>query len=150
MLLTSFPTTLFYEYKGREKTFSESLNDEGGYDQELFIRLNKQTFEDIALLETLVKKSLRCVVLDYNNRIRVAGLHNGLDAELTAKSGGSRFDFNGYELRLTGIEPFSAPYLSAFPGTGFLKEGVTLSCLLASSDRPASLSDKVASCEVVQ
>lgn len=150
MLLTSFPTTLFYQYEGREQTFNEVLNDQGGYDQEIFLKLRKQSFEDVALLETLVKKSLRAVVVDNLGKIRVAGLHNGMDADLTAKAGGSRFDFNGYELKLTGVEPFSAPYLSAFPGTGFLKTGVTLSCLMASSDRPASLSDKVSSCSVVQ
>jgi hypothetical protein len=132
-----------------QKEFTET-KEEDGYSQDINIRLISQDFMSAALLDTLLKKKVRCVVIDNLNYIRVAGLHNGMDVEVMARGGGSKIDFNGYELRFTGLEPFSAPYLSAFPGSGFLKEGVTLSCLLASSDKPASLMDKVSSCSIVQ
>ena len=149
MLLTSFPTTQFYRYEGQGKTFSEQYKDQTGYDQEINIILFKQDYLSAALMDNLVKNKTRAVVIDRNGRIRVAGLHNGLDVEVTAKSGGSRFDLNGYEVKITGSEPFSAPYLSVFPGAGFVKEGVILDCLLCSSDRPASLMDKISSCNIV-
>ena len=149
MLLTSFPTTLMFKFEGRNKIFNEEFND-GGYEQSVEIRLLKQDYITVALLETLIKKKVRAVVVDWMGQIRVAGLHNGLDVEVKTSSGGSRFDYNGYELTMTGSEPYSAPFLSSFPGSGFEKEGVTLDCLLASSDQPASLQDKVSSCEIVQ
>jgi len=149
MLLTSFPTTLMYRFYGRLQRFDETLNSEMGYDQEVFMRLTKQTFADAALLDALAKNKVRAIVVDFHGNQRVAGLHNGLDVDVTAASGGSKQDYNGYELSMTGIEPYSAPDIATFPGAGFEKENVNFDCLLASSDRPASLSDKVASCEIV-
>ena len=149
MLLTSFPTTLVFEFAGQNKTFSEDFN-EGAYDQEINIRLTKQTYEDVALLKTLIKKKVRAIVIDRMGQIKVAGLHNGLDIEISTSSGGSRFDFTGYELKMNGAEPFSAPFLSSFPGSGFAKTGVSFACLLASSSKLASLGNKVSSCNILQ
>ena len=149
MFLTAFPSTLMFLFEGENKTFNEEFN-EGAYDQEVNIRLTKQTFEDVALLKTLIKKRVRAIVIDRMGQTKVAGLHNGLDIEITTSSGGSRFDFTGYELRMEGSEPYSAPFLASFPGSGFAKEGLDFGCLLASSDRPASLADKVSSCNILQ
>lgn len=148
MLITSFPTTLMFKYEGQGKSLSESINEDRSYSQEVTIRLAKQDLFTAGLLDTLLKKKVRAIVIDRLGGERVAGLHNGLDAELIVTSGGNRSDYNGYDLKLEGLEPFSAPYLASFPGSGFEKEGVVLDCLLASSDKPASLGDKVSSCNI--
>lgn len=145
MLLTSFPDTQMYRFYGQEGTFDETFREDA-YEQEIKIKLIKQRFEDIAILDAVMKNKCRAIVVDYMGKIKVAGLHNGLDVDVTASQGGTRFDFNGYELTLIGLEPYSAPFLSSFPGSGFVKEGLTFGCLLASSDRPASLGVKVSDC----
>lgn len=150
MLLTAFPTTLMFEYRGQEKQFTETKNDDNSYGQEITVRMHEQNAASVVQLGLLTEKKIRAVVIDYNGQIKVAGLHNGLDAELNTSSGGSKGDFNGYDLKLTGLEELAAPFLNSFPGSGFEKEGVVLDCLLASSDRPSSLSDLISSCNIVQ
>ena len=150
MLITSFPTTLIYEFKGQGKRVTEKLIEETAYEQDITIDLHKQDFLSAVLLDDLTKKKVRAILVDRNEKIRVYGLHNGLDADVEATSGGNKADRNGYTLILKGLEPYSAPYLSSLPGGGFLKEGVTLDCLLCSSDQPASLQDEIASCSIVE
>ena len=150
MLITSFPSTLLFQYEGVEKTFSETFNNDNFYDQEINITYTKQQLSEAQALELLIKKKVIAVIVDLLGNIRVAGLHNGLDIDFSSSSGGARVEFNGYRLKLTGVEELQAPNLSSFPGSGFEKEGVTYDCLLASSDRPASLLDLVSSCNIVQ
>lgn len=150
MLISSFPNTLIFEYEGQEKTFTEKQRDDKGYDQEITITFIKQDLVSSNLFGLLLKKKLRAIVVDRLGKIRVAGLHNGLDVELESTTNGTKGGFIGYRVTLTGEEPFSAPFLPSLPGSGFLKEGVSYDCLLASSDQPSSLMDKVSSCSVIQ
>lgn len=150
MLVTSFPLTLFYKYEGREKSSSESIRDDGGYDQEITFKLIKQDVFTSVLSSILINQRTRAVVIDNTGKIKVFGIHNGLDASINATGGSSKSDFNGYDIRLTGMEPYKAPFISAFPGYGFVKEGVEYSCLYSSSGRPSSLADLVSSCNVPQ
>ena len=150
MLITTFPTTLVFEYKGVNKRVTEKLIQETGYEQTITIDLFKQDYLSAVLLDDLMKKKVRVIVIDRLENIRVYGLHNGLDVEVSATSGGVRSDFAGYSLTISGgAEPFAAPYLPSLPGSGFVTEGVTLDCLLCSSDQPASLQDEIASCSIV-
>ena len=150
MLISSFPDTLIFEYEGREKTFTEKLREDKGYDQEITVTFTKQDLTSANLFGLLLKKKLRAITVDRLGKIRVAGLHNGLDVEIDSTTNGTKGGFIGYKVTMTGEEPFSAPYLSALPGSGFLKEGVTFGCLLASTDNVASLMDKVSSCNIIQ
>ena len=150
MLITDFPTTLMFEYRGQNKQFTETKGEDNSYEQEIVIRLHDQNATSVSQLGLLTEKKIRAIVVDYTGRIKVAGLHNGLEAELSVNSGGAKGDFNGYDLKLTGLEELQAPFIASFPGSGFEKEGVVLDCLLGSSDRPGSLSDKTSSCNIVQ
>lgn len=150
MVVTGFPDTQFYEYKGVQKTFEENIRDDGGYDQELTIKLLKQDYLTVNKLSLILNSRLRAVVIYNSGKIKVAGLHNGLDASVSALSGGSKSDFNGYELKLTGVEEYPAPFLRAFPGYGFYDDEVGVGCLLASSGNVSSLGNKVSDCNVVQ
>lgn len=150
MVVTGFPDTQFYEYKGVQKSFDETFRDDGGYDQELSIKLVKQDYLTANKLSLIFNGKVRALVVYNSGKIRFAGVHNGLDATVNAISGGGKSDFNGYEIRLNGMEPLSAPFLLAFPGYGLFDSDITTGCLLASSSNPASMSVKISDCNVVQ
>ena len=147
--VASFPTTQIYKYEGQNKDFSETLSEDGSYVQEFRMRLTSQDLGTAQLLSLLVKNKVRIVIEDRLGLFRVGGIVNGMDAEITANLGGSRVDFNGYDLTLIGNEEFQAPFIADISSVGFTDGTVELGCLLASSDKPASLSNKVADCNVV-
>lgn len=150
MLVSSFPTTLMFKYEGQNKSFSENIREDKGYDQEINFRMTHQNITTNQLVTILSKTLLRAVLVYNSGKIKVAGIHNGLDAEIGTSQGGSKVDFNGYDIKLTGIEPFKAPFIANFPGSGFVKDGVEFNCLFSSSGKPSSLADKVSSCNVLQ
>jgi hypothetical protein len=143
------PPSLVFEYKGQNKTATETMNEAGGYDQELTISFFKQDIETNNLMELLLNNRLRATIVDRNGTARVYGVHNGLDVSVNVVYGASKVEMNGYMVRLQGSEPLSAPFLQVFPGSGFEKEGLEFGCLLASSSLPSSLSDLISSCNVV-
>ncbi len=149
-VITSFPTTLMYQYEGKEKSFSENIRSDKGYDQEINLRFTGQELVTSNLVSIILKNRLRAIVIDNKGKIRVAGLQSGLTVDVEAQSGGAKADFIGYQITLKGIEELSAPYLQSFPGAGFEKEGVTFGCFLASSSLVASTSDLISSCNTVQ
>jgi hypothetical protein len=147
-LITSFPVTQMYEYEGQGKTFDETINDEMNYDQTLRMRLIKQDLLTAGVLNELVKNKVRALIQDRLGRYRLVGCVNGLDVELRAQTGGNKADFNGYELTLTGSEEFQSPFVASLESTGLTDKDVDLECILASSDKLASLSNKVSDCNV--
>lgn len=147
--ITSYPSTQVYKYEGQNKTFVENLNEDGSYNQEVGLRLIKQDLATAQLLSLLIKNKVIAVIEDRLGRFRVAGCLNGLDAEINATVGSSKVDFNGYDLTLIGVEEFQAPFIVDLDNYGITDKTVTLGCILASSDRPASLSNKVADCNAV-
>jgi hypothetical protein len=149
LLVTSFPTTQIYKYEGENKSFSETYNQDNYYEQDLTIRLTSQDLSSAQSLSILLKNKVRAIITDWLGNKKIVGIVNGLDVEITASGGGSKVDFNGYELRLTGLEELKAPFVSDLENAGLSAINVDLGCLLASSDKPASLSNKVSDCNVV-
>lgn len=150
MVVTGFPDTRFFQYEGRQQSFDETMREDGGYDQEVSLRLIKQDYLTIQKLSLLMHQKVRAVLVYNSGKIRFVGVHNGLDVRVNAVSGGGKSDFNGYELRLSGIEPSQAPFLLAFPGYGLFDNAVGTGCLLASSSNPSSLGVLISDCNVVQ
>ncbi len=146
LLITSFPVTQVYKYEGQEKRFDETYNEDGYYEQELNIRLVKQDLSTSQLLLILSKSRVRATITDYLGKTRIAGLVNGLDAEIKAISGGQKSDFVGYEVRLTGLEELKAPYVESLEDLGLTQKPLDYGCLLASSGELSSISDLVSSC----
>ena len=149
LLITSFPESQIYKYKGQDKSFTESYNQDGFYTQQITISLTKQDLDSAILVSILSKVKVRAIVMDYNGNYRMAGVINGLDVEVNAASGSIKSDFNGYSISLSGIEEFSAPFISSLLDSGLTDKDIELGCILASSDRAASMSDLVSSCESV-
>lgn len=148
-LITSFPNTQMYLYEGQQKQFTETLDDDGSYTQDFTMRLIKQDLLTSGVLNELVKNKVRALIQDRLGRYRILGCINGLDVELKAQSGGSKVDFNGYEITLTGNEEFKAPFVESLESTGLTDRQVDLDCILASSSKLASISVKVSDCNVI-
>lgn len=147
--ITSFPTTLMVELKGQGKSLTETLNEEGGYDVLLQMSLLQQDLETTKLIGVLLKNRVFAIVIDFLENIKIIGLENGLDLDVTAQQAGQKLSFNGYRLTFKGSERNPSPFIDSFPGSGFEKEGVITGCLLASSELPSSIADLVSSCNVI-
>lgn len=145
-LITSFPLTQMYLYEGQNKSFEENINNEMSYDQTITMRLIKQDLLTAGTLNEIVKNKVRAMILDRMGKYRLVGCVNGLDVELKSQLGGNKADFNGYELTLTGSEEFQAPFVESLESTGLTDRSVDLECILASSDRLASISNIVSDC----
>lgn len=145
-LITSFPVSQLYRYEGQDKTFSESYNEDGFYSLQLDFNLIKQDLTTSNLLSILTKNKVRAVIVDWKGNTRIAGIINGLDVEISAKTGGVKSDFNGYEVSLTGLEEFSSPFVQSLEDIGLTQKEVEVGCILASTDRAASMSDLISSC----
>lgn len=149
LFITSFPPTQIYKYEGNQKTFDETYNEDGYYIQEINIRLIDQNIQTAQLLSILLKNKVRAVVTDWKGNRKLAGVINGLDVEVTTNTGGGKSDFNGYSIKLTGLEELQSPFITSLEDAGITEEDLGLSCILSSSDRPSSISDLVSSCNSI-
>lgn len=149
LLVTSFPVTQIYEFKGQDITLTETLNEDGSYTQDISIKLTSQDLSSAQVLSILMKNKVFAITVDYLGNNRISGIVNGMDVEVTANGGGSKVDFNGYDVALKGQEEFKSPFVNDLEGAGLTDKTQTYGCILASSSKPASLSNKVSDCNVI-
>jgi len=114
--ITEFPETEIFRYEPNTSNFSETIeNDENGVKviQNLSLSLAKQDLITSLELERMKSIDLRYIVQYNNGKLRMGGVYNGarLDS-YTIKSGGIKSDFNGYELSISSVEEYAAPFLS--------------------------------------
>ncbi len=147
MLLTSFPTSLIFDYEGTSKNANENLNGDA-YSQNISFKMSKQDIVTNQNVMLLFKKRVRAITVDWKGKIKIYGLHNGLDVSVNITTGNSRNSFGGYKLLLEGKEQYQAPFINFLEDAGFYTEGVLSGCLLSSSGKAASLADLVSSCSV--
>lgn len=148
-ILTQHPTTLIFEYQGRQKQVNERL-DNMAYDQDCRIVLPIIGSDTNQSVLELLKNRVGLIAEDRNGQLRVYGIQNGMDVDARLVSGNAKEDLNGYQIDFTGKEEYAAPFLSDLATVGFFTEGLTFGCLLSSSGRPSSIADLVSSCNVLQ
>ena len=149
MTLTSFPTTLIFEYQGNQQEVIERYNEDA-FEQEVKFRMSKQDLSTNRLVNLLSNKLVRVIAEDYKGGFMIYGLKNGMDVDVSLPSGSGKSDFNGYEVTIKGKEEYSAHFVSDLATVGFVTEGVTFGELLASSSRPTSLNDSISSTSILQ
>lgn len=121
----SVTVTYKYNLNSDENTFNEPATADKSagtttYAQELKLHLKKQTKDSANELHLLVKARPVWVVLDRNDNYRVVGLSDGCTGAIEITSGGSKEEFNGYDLTFTATETEPAPYLDSATETAFL------------------------------
>lgn len=127
-VLTSIPTTFVHEFElnGSNNSFSDRYDGES-YSQSLTLEFKKKDVETSFEMERLNYLELRALVQDRNGNYLVLGLENGLTCDsLDIITGGSKSDFNGYRLSLSGKEQLAAPIvLDPFDNGFIIDEGET-------------------------
>ena len=110
--LTSYPLSTVFEVYSDTTNFSETSSFVGGATQW------KQDFSFVipktAVGSELYKLLRQNIIVFYRDRIgnlRVLGLYNGLEAQITNETGQSKGDLNGYRVSLDGLEADQAYFV---------------------------------------
>ena len=118
--LIDFPATNIFDWYSMATNYSESTSFDGGnavWDQNFTIQIPK-THAGSEVYK-LVKQDYRAIYIDRLGNIRILGLYNGLEAQITNESGQNKADFTGYKVTFTGKEDNQAYYLTDLEDTGF-------------------------------
>ena len=118
--LTTFPTTTIYDWESNATNYSENTSFDGGsvvWDQNFTIQIPKTIVS--SEVYKLVKQDYRAILIDRNGNIRVLGLFNGLEAQITNETGQNKADFSGYKITFTGKEDNQAYFITNLEFAGF-------------------------------
>jgi len=118
--LTTFPTTIIYDWESNATNYSENTSFEGGsevWSQSFTIQIPKTIVS--SEVYKLVKQDYRAIWIDRNGNIRILGLFNGLEAQITNETGQNKADFNGYKISFTGKEDNQAYFITDLESAGF-------------------------------
>jgi len=118
--LTTFPATTIYDLYPVSANFSENIEFEGGsvaWNQSFSIDFPRIT--EASEIYRFSFKDYRAIYVDRNGSIRILGLYNGLEAQITQESGTGHGDFGGYRVTFTGKEDNQAYYINSLTGAGF-------------------------------
>jgi len=118
--LTTFPSTLIYDWDSIATNYSENTEIEGGdvaWNQNFSIQISKTIVSSEVF--KLANKEWRAIIVDRLGNIRILGLFNGLDAEITTDLGQGKTDNNGYKISFTGKEDNQAYFIKDLGNVGF-------------------------------
>ena len=125
--LVTFPTTTIYDWDSIATNFSETTSVEGGdiaWGQSFSIQIPKTVVTSEVF--KLAKSEWRAIIIDRLGNIRILGLFNGLDAEISIETGQSKSDFNGYKVTFTGKEDNQSYFISNLNGAGFTIKQISM------------------------
>jgi hypothetical protein len=106
--VTVFPATIIYQFDCIGN-YNQNTNDVGGdtsWTQEINANLN--TVYNVLNPKIFLTTKFRLIAETNNGDILIFGLFNGLNCSLTNSSGAEKKDFNGFNLKLTGLEAEAA------------------------------------------
>jgi len=111
----TFPFTNAFQYEAQNISFSESTALQNG-GVEWTQKLNFTITESSELSEVykLPNQDYSAVVLDRNGKYRFIGMRNGGEVTVSATSGTSRGEMNGYNVSITAKEDNQAYYIPDF------------------------------------
>tara|TARA_R110001632_G_scaffold48583_1_gene122401 strand:+ start:654 stop:1136 length:483 start_codon:yes stop_codon:yes gene_type:complete len=112
-IVTSFPASNVFDWVVINPTFNETTSIEGGdvsWSQSLSFEIPKMYSTQQPY--KLVEQYYRAIYVDRLGNIRILGLYNGLDSQITQESGSDKASLNGYKITMTGKEDNQAYYLA--------------------------------------
>lgn len=116
-LVSTSNTNTLFKFDVTSGNFSENItNDENGvlFRQSLSFRLLKQDLFTTNELNALTNFDFRYVVEFNDGTLKLGGLYNGAKiSSLTVNSGGSKQDFNGYDISFESAEEIESIYVSS-------------------------------------
>ena len=118
--LESFPTTTVFDWHSVSTNFTESTSISSSnveWGQNLTIEIPKTGAS--SEVYKLVRQYYRAIIIDRIGNIRILGLYNGLEAQVSNTTAQDYSGQNGYKITFTGKEDNQAYYLSDLEDTGF-------------------------------
>ncbi len=117
--LTTFPDTIVYSIEAENINFIETPSFEGGsikWEQSFTFDMPKTIVS--SELHTLMQRNFRLFYIDRIGNIRVLGLYNGLESQLTIETGTGHAELSGYRVSVSGLEDNSAYFVDSLPVIG--------------------------------
>ena len=113
-----------YDLLNDGNTFNEPFTQDinagtSTYEQALVVALKKQTLASAQELALLVKSRPVVVVRDRMDNYKVMGISDGTACTGDIVSGGTKAEFNGYNITFTATETAPAPYLDSATVSAF-------------------------------
>jgi len=113
--VVTFPLTDAFLYEAQNISFTEStavLNGGIEWTQKLNFTITES--DELSEVYRLANKDYSAVILDRNGKYRFIGMRNGGEVTVSASSGTSRSDMNGFNISLTAKEENQAYYIPNF------------------------------------
>jgi len=115
-LLTTFPLSTAYSVAAENVSYTETSSFEGGaekWEQSLTFDLPKTEVSNE--LYKLLKQNIRIFYEDRLGNLRVLGLYNGLESQITNKTDVEKGGLNGYSVVTSGLEDNQAYFMDSLP-----------------------------------
>lgn len=112
--VTVFPASNIYKVHSTNTSFNETTEFEGGaefWNQSLTLQFPKTTV--LSEIYKLTRAFHRAIYVDRIGNIRILGLWNGLEANITNETGSEKESLNGYRVTFTGKEDNQAYFIDA-------------------------------------
>ena len=112
-IIRVYPPTNAYEFDVNVSSFSEQQVEapEGEYyNQTLEFRVAGT--QNSSELYKLTKKRFRAIAKDRQGNYRMIGLWNGAESIVSDMTGANKSDFNGYDVKVSGMELREATYIT--------------------------------------
>ena len=131
-IIRVYPPTNAYEFDVNVSSFSEQQVEapEGEYyNQTLEFRVAGT--QSSSELYKLTKKRFRAIAKDRQGNYRMIGLWNGAESIVSDMTGANKSDFNGYDVKVSGMELREATYITdiAFDSYFTIIKGTPDACL---------------------
>jgi len=124
-VLTSFPATDIYEFETVRASMTETgKHEEDGlsYDQSLTFTLKKQDKVTTNELNIMTNMELSYIVKFNDGRFKIGGLYNGASLSFDGDSGGGKESFNGYNIKIEGLEEWQGAFIDNLSSAGFTEK----------------------------
>jgi len=111
----TFPFTNAFLYEAENILFTESTSVlNGGIEWTQKLDFTITNSDELSEVYKLANKDYSAVILDRNGKYRFIGMRNGGEVTVSATSGTTRSDMNGFNISLTAKEDNQAYYIPTF------------------------------------
>ena len=115
-LLTTFPLSTAYSVAAESVSYTETSSFEGGAEKwEQSFNFDLPKTEVTNELYKLLKQNIRIFYEDRLGNLRVLGLYNGLESQITNKTDSEKGGLNGYSVVASGLEGNQAFFMDSLP-----------------------------------
>ena len=122
VVLGSIPSTYFYKFECNGTYNQDSSSENGAVFFNHTVEMQVLSTEYYKPFSTLnfTKQYYRVIAKTNNDQFIIFGLYNGLEAKMTNASGGSKAEFNGFNISFSGKEKDTGYLIENLEDAGIL------------------------------